>query len=623
MTEAAFAEQMLDAEDKELLTEIYSRLEVFEQENRPYHDAAKECREIMRLNDPKQDPPGTDKKVLQLQTLKSTINNCVADQMQNMPEPRLTPESQDKELLAYDLQDICHYVLYSLNNYEYLHKRRVSNFFETGTNITQIAWDPDMNYGKGDIATIVWPVESFLWDPQAEDIQDARALMKVSWHPKSWYQEHYPDAAPYISAEDGQHNNVGLPESRIEKNSSDEARAMLIEYWYRKYNSDTKKYSINVAYAAGGALISKHENVYMHGMYPFVLDVHSDVQGSPVGEGLVTELAPMMRYINRYAHYIDTNLRMSSKGRILTRRNSGIDKMQLADWSQDIIEGDSVVQGEDWNWMQHAPFNGMISNQMLQFENDLKQDSGANQFTRGETNGGIISGKAIGYLQEAGSKIANMRTDTLNSGFKRIVEQILWLMAEFYDDDRVLMITGRGDQMREIKFDSAKFFGSKKRGKSVPPPPYMVQVEIQRRNPAQINAQNEMFLQAYTMAAQAQQYFPLSSLFQILNVEGKDRIMPVLRENEERQNLIVSLQQQIEQMGVQMEQLQKENQNMRSVSARLTSALSSMGANGQTMAQTPGAKAPTANSARIPDRIASQARETLGEPLGERAPGAF
>ena len=606
LTEATISDQPLDEKDRKLLTEIYTRLEVFEQENRPYHEAAKEAREIMRLKDPKQDQPG-DKPVLQLQTLKSTINNCVADQMQNMPEPKLLPEAEDKEAMARDLQDVVHYILYSLNDYERLHKRRVSNFYETGTSIVQVAWDKDMSYGKGDIATVVWPLESFLWDPQAEDIQEARALMKVSWHPKSWYEEHFPDAAPYIHSEDGSHNNVGLPESRLSRNSGDEDRAMLIEYWYRIYNSKTNRYSINVAYAAGGALISNHENVYLHGMYPFVLDVHSDVQGSPVGDGLVAELAPMMRYINRYAHYIDTNLRMSSKGRILTRKNSGINKQQLADWSQDIIEGDSVIQGEDWNWMQHVPFNGMISNQMLQFESDMKQDAGANQFTRGETTGGIISGKAIGYLQEAGSKIANMRIATLNNGFKQIVEQILWLMAQFYKDERMLLITGRDGRSREISINPEIFFGKRNRG-AVPPPPYIVQVEIQRRNPAQVSAQNEMFMQAYTMAAQAQQYFPLSSLFQILNVEGKDRIMPILQANEEKQDMIMQLQQQIEQMGGQLEQLQKENQNLRSVSSRMTNALSGINSG---FLNAPGSKVADEAEATTMDTVANEGRAAL------------
>lgn len=567
-------DQELSIEDRELLDTIYERLEIFEEENRPYHDAAREAREIVRLRDPKQDTGKTDKKILQLQTLKSTINNVVADQMQNMPEPKLLPETPDKELLARDLQDIVHYILYTLNDYESIHQRRAEDFYETGTSVIQVAWDPAMNRGKGDIAVLRWPIEAFLWDPQAEDIQEARALMKISWHPLSWYREHYPDAAPYISGEKGEHNNVGLAEAQLSLNSGDEDRAMLIEYWYRKYNVKKKTYTINVAYAAGGALIDHMENVYKHGMYPFVFDVHSKIEGVPVGEGLVTELAPMMRYINRYAHYIDTNLRMSSKGRMLTRKNSGINKEALADWSQDIIEGDSVTPGEDWNWLQHTPFNGMIAQQMMQFQSDLKQDAGANQFTRGETTGGIVSGKAIGFLQEAGSKIANMRIATLNAGFKKVVEQILWLMSEFYGDDRALLITGNDGRNRVVNISADAFFGRK--GKEIPEPPYLVEVEIEKRSPDQVAAQNEQFMQAYTMAAQAQQYFPLSTLFRILNIPGKDRLLPVIEENEQRQDMMAQLQQQNEQLQQQMEQMQKENQNLRTVSSRMNQALSSM-----------------------------------------------
>ena len=567
LTEAVVSDQVLNDEDRELKEKIYRMLRIFEEEDRPYHDEAKECRDIMRLKD-----PGLDKGILQLQTLKSTINNCVADQTQNMPDPKLLPETPENEELAYDLQDAVRYVMYTLNNYDSLHKRRAQDFYETGTSITQIAWDPDMNYGKGDIALIRWPIEAFLWDPQAEDIQDARALMKVSWHPKSWYKEHYPDVYPYIHMEDGDYNDVGLPEARREKNSGDEGRAMLIEYWYREYNASTHKYTINVAYAAGGALIDNHKNVYKHGLYPFVVDVHSNIEGQPVGEGLVKELTPMMRYINRYAHYIDTNLRMSSKGRMIMRKGSGINKNDMADWSKDIIEGDRVIQGEDWNWIQHVPFNGMISNQMLQFQSDMKQDSGMNQFSRGETTGGVISGKAIGYLQEAGGKIVGMRTDTLNAGFKKIVEQILWLMSEFYTKDRMLVINGdRGSRTITVSRD---FFGKDA-------PPYLVQVEIEKRNPVQIQAQNEMFLQAYTMAAQAQQFFPLSSLFRMLNVEGKDRILPILEENEAQQDMIAQLQGQIEQMTPQMEQLQKENESLKMDSTMMTNALATAGAQGR------------------------------------------
>ena len=578
LNEAVVGDQPLNDEDKALVELIYSRLDTFEQSCREYHDTARKAREIIRLRDPDQDPAGTQEPTLQLQTLKSTFNNVVADQMQNLPEAKLLPEIPAQQEATEDLQDLVHHIVYEVNDYPQVHRRRAEDFYATGTVITQVAWDPDMANGKGDIAIIRWPVEAFLWDPMADDIQNARAVYKVSWHPMSWYKSHYPDAAPYINPEDGQHDAVGLPESQRTRHSDEEPRAMLLEYWYREYNAKKRQYTINVAYCAGGALLTQKKNVYRHGMYPFVVDVYSPVEGSMVGDGMVSDLVPMMRYINRYAKYIDTNLRMSSKGRILTRRNSGIDREALADWSQDIVEGDSVIQGQDWNWMQHAPFNGMISNQMLQFQSDLKQDAGANQFTRGETTGGIVSGKAIAALQSAGGKVQQLRIQVLNAGFKLVVEQVLWLMSEFYTADRILLVTGKDSLQREVTMDAARFFGNT--GKAVNPPPYTVQVEISTRDPIRIESMNETYMQAFTMAAQSQQFFPLSALFEILNIDGKDRLLPIIQANEQHQQQMQQMQQQVEEMTGQMQQMQQENRSLKAVNAQVTAALAKTGASG-------------------------------------------
>lgn len=613
LTIAVVSEQPLDEKDKQLLEDVYARLELFEQACRPFHEEARAAREIMRLRDPFQDPEGTKEPTLQLQTLKSTINNCVADQMLNMPEAKLAPETPDKEEAVQDLQDLLHHVIYNVNEYDAIHRRRAEDFYVPGNAVTQIAWDPDMCHGKGDIALIRWPIESFLWDCQTDSLQDARALIKVSWHPLSWYKEHYPEQAPYVNAEEGKYNNVGMAESQKTKDNDDEERAMLLEYWYRTYNASSHRYTINVVYCAGGALLEHHKDVYAHGQYPFVLDVHSVIEGSMVGEGLVTELTPMMRYINRYARYIDTNLRMSSKGRMVVRKNSGIDREALADWSQDIIEGNSVTQGEDWNWVQSAPFNGMIANQMLQLQNDLKQDSGANQFTRGETTGNIVSGKAISALQTAGGKVQQLRTGVLNAGFKQIALQILWLMSEFYDDKRVFMVTGRNGQLREIAADAKRFFGRRNKG-AVTPPPYNVQVEVVSRDPARIDTMNGMFMQAYTMAAQAQQYFPLSALFRLMNVEGKDRLLPIIEENETHQQQLQQLQQNNEQLMAQLAQIQKENDNLRLTATQMTNALASVGASGSRgfPSQAAGTKAAQAGGGPgTSAHMVNQARESI------------
>jgi TolA-binding protein len=134
-----------------------------------------------------------------------------------------------------------------------------------------------------------------------------------------------------------------------------------------------------------------------------------------------------------------------------------------------------------------------------------------------------------------------------------------------------------------------------------------------------------MFMEAYTMSAQAQQFFPLSSLFQILNLDGKDRILPVIQENEHYQEQMQALQQQVEQMGAQMEQMQNENQNLRKAVSQTTNALAQMGARrggGAVVNQTGGPMkmAEAGGGQNTSNAVVEQARSTLGMPTGAELP---
>jgi hypothetical protein len=412
-----------------------------------------------------------------------------------------------------------------------------------------------------------------------------------------------------VYSDEGSHNNVGM--TNESDHQDDEDRALLIEYWWREYSAEKHRYTINVAYAAGNALLYKEKDIYAHGKYPFVVDVYDYIEGCLAGEGVTHELAPMMRYINRYAAYADMNARMSSKGRMLVQRGAGIDKDALTDWKTDIIEGDRIVQGESWNWMQNQPFNSTITQLMTMMQSDLKADSGANQFTRGETTGGIVSGKAINSLIQAGGKVASMKVEQLKYGAKEMVEQIIWLMAQYYDDKRTVLITGRKGR-RQVQVDTEKLFGKKTKG-AVNPPPYTVQIEISSRDPQRIANQNQMFMEAYTMAAQAQQFFPLSSLFRILNLDGKDKILPVIEVNENYQQQMQQMQAQMEQMGQQMEQMAEENQNLKKIATQTTNALAAAGA--RTGGALGGKVAEAGGGPNTANAVVNQARNQMGQQM--------
>ena len=574
----------MNEEEIKLRDEAYGRLRIWRDGCREIHDRAKESRNILLLQDPKQDEQTKsrrqDKKTIQLQTLKSTFNNCIADQMDNMPEALMLPETKELEHVAEDLTDIVRFVM-AQNNYESLHRRRVEDCFCTGTAITQVAWDPEMSGGRGDVCVIRWPVENFLWDPIADTLQDARALFKVSWHPLSWYEQHYPEKAKDIGSDSGEYSGLGVPEAQEENLGGDEDRAMMLEYWYRLYVAKQKRYTINVAYLAGGVLLANEKDVYAHGLYPFVADVFTPIEGLPVGDGLVQELAPMMRYVNRYANYIDMNLRMSSKGRLLVDRAAGIDKEALLDWETDVVEGDRI-DASALTWMQNQPFTGAVTQQMLQLQMDIKQDSGQNQFSRGETAGGVTAASAISALQEAGGKITRLRTNVLNQGYKAIVEQVMWLISQFYDKKRVMFITGEDNSgMHEVDASPEHLFGKSKGGR-LPVPPYTVQIQVQRRNPLRQQAQNELFMQAYSMAAQAGAPFPLSVLFKMLHVDGKERILPEIVQFE-------TLQQQMQEMASMNEQLTMRNQELEAGIANLQEINAAMAEQGAMTSFTGGA----------------------------------
>ena len=69
-------------------------------------------------------------------------------------------------------------------------------------------------------------------------------------------------------------------------------------------------------------------------------------------------------------------------------------------------------------------------------------------------------------------------------------------------------------------------------------------------------------MQAYSMSAQAGQNFPLSVLFELLHVDGKERILPVLKQNDA--------------MLAQMQQMQQENQMLAQQNQELNASVANL-----------------------------------------------
>ncbi len=533
--------QTLPEKDAELVRKAYDLFGVFREDMRPYHEQARVARQIALIRDPEQDvgdvPP--EARTTQMHTLRSTLVNCIADQMDNMPEAMIAAETPERQPMAEGLTDVCQYIQ-EHNEYDAIHRQRVEDFYVTGTSVLMTGWDAEMMGGMGNVFMLRCPVESIYFDPQSGDLDGSRAVFRATYHPRSYYESHFPNEAKYV------HSDVYTIEDDRQTNAADEESILLLEYWYRTYDAEKGRYHINVAYLAGGALLDRHDDVYLHGMYPFVVDVFTRIEGKCYGQGMMTEFAPLQRMVNRYARYMDENARITAKQIMLMSKSAGISPEDMADLSQQIKLGENV--GENViRFLQVPPLSPYVMRQMLQYQEDIKNDSGQNQFSRGEGASGITAASAISAMQEAGGKTTRLRTDILNSGFRRMTYLSIWLVHQYMQDNRRVLVTGADGKNREAVYTRAMTRGD---GPDAPPP-YSVRIQVQKKNPTRIQAENDLLMSLYNVFAQSKTPISPMAMLNALQVDGKDRIRAAIEEDEARQReeegkdaLIAQLQQQ-------------------------------------------------------------------------------
>ena len=170
-----------------------------------------------------------------LNTLNATVDNVVADQMDNLPEAKMMPERPELQESADILTDVVRYALYQ-SAFDEQYAQLMEDCAVTGSGVLQIFWDEELDDGRGMARCERWDMESFYPDPMFSDIQEGRAVFKTAFYPREWYEQHYPEKARYIGGDTYWEPRAGYtPEGG--------APILLIEYWWRTYDKRAKRRS--------------------------------------------------------------------------------------------------------------------------------------------------------------------------------------------------------------------------------------------------------------------------------------------------------------------------------------------------------------------------------------------
>ena len=186
-------------------------------------------------------------------------------------------------------------------------------------------------------------------------------------------------------------------------------------------------------------------------------------------------------------------------------------------------------RGESLNgvtWFSTPPLPAYIIGYIESIRESIKQESGANDFSRGMATGGVTAASAISAMQEMSNKRARMIARILHESFRDAVRLEIEVEREFNFFTRKVNVTIDGET-RECTFESAMLV-KRAPGNAVLPIEFYISVKAQQETKYSAMSQNELALKmlqsGMTTPAQA---------VELMVFQGKDQLLKQLKEQSE------------------------------------------------------------------------------------------
>ena len=513
-----------------------------------YYAGTREFREQCRRNEEywkanhwydKRTRPGDPKPTTPM--IFSMVDNLHSDIMDHYPEPQILPVEPGDDDLAEELSVIVQSIL-DRRNFRKLYRAETRRCLKRGASCWQVVWDNDLYGGIGDVNVLPWDIRYFLWEPGVEDIQDGESVIKFSFRKRRYFKERYPDLYPKMRA-DGWRGQIERYNTE-DPSSDDNDEILLMERWYKRYSPELRRSVVHVARIAGYQLlfwsedreITRRAGVYEDGLFPFVVMPLYPLDDTPIGLSIIDIFRDNQDYIDKLDQIVLKNALMAGKLRLLKSPSCSIPLEKLADWGEETLEGQGIG-GDNIRWFQAAPLPPMVQQHLLFKIQMMKEESGQNQFNRGEGGRGVTAASAIMALQEAGSK----RSRNMISHFYDYFSEMVWLMAsrirQFYDEGRVFRVKG-GDtregneiiryQAKRMRYRVDKTGRRRKAEDGTPLARRMefdVKVRAQKQSPYQ-----SMYLNELAMQLRGAGVLDEMELLDMMSFEGKDKVKKMVRD---------------------------------------------------------------------------------------------
>lgn len=436
--------------------------------------------------------------------LFNSIENKIADIYDNIPECSFLARSQDDEETADVLTDVMPAIL-EQNDIEGAFMAVTREKVTVGTGVYAVTWDQSKMNGLGDVHLRSVSPLNLYWEPGITDIQESPGLFFVDLVPNEVLQSQYPQLEGKLGG--GKHV---VTEYIYDDIPDDAQRTPVIDYYYKR--KEGTRTILHYAKICSDELLYASENDpeyagrgwYDHGMYPFVFDVMFPLPGSPCGFGYVTVGKDQQHQIDRLNNAIVRNAIIASTRRKYIRKAANINKEELMDIENDVVEvGGSGNIGDMVMTIDEPALSGTYVSILDNLGNTLKEVTANRDFAQGGTSGGVTSGTAISALVEAGNKQSRAILRGSYEAYKQVVTLCLELERQFGINERAVRIKGADGSTKYTTFSNAGLvaqpqivggvdIGSKE-------PVFDIQIRPHKKSPFARVTQNTMMQEFYGM----------------------------------------------------------------------------------------------------------------------------
>ena len=458
--------------------------------------------------------------------IQSTVENLKAELMDRLPEAVILPESPADKEVAHVIEAIIKQN-HDADGYAKEYRKLVHDLLVGGYCVQEVGYDNSLNGGLGGAFLRHVDTRSILFDPLSTETQEGRAVFKISLKTREYICSHYPKSAPFLTTD-----AFGRPDA-VEDGilHADRMDAVLfLEYWWREYDAETERYQVHMAQMAGNQVLAdsreaKPDGLFEHGLYPFVVTPLFTRKGSCLGLGIVDMFETQQKYADKLDQIVLKNALMASHNKLLVTEASGFDTEDLRDWSKEVHTGESL---NGVTWFSTPPLPAYIIGYIGSIRESIKQESGANEFSRGSVTGGVTAASAIAAMQEMSNKRARMIARVLHESFRDAVRLEIEVEREFNFFTRRVNVTVDGE-LKECTFESAMLMRRTGSGKTLLPIEFCISIKAQQETKYAAMSQNELALRML----QSGMMTPAQAV-ELMVFEGKDQLLKQIREQTEQ-----------------------------------------------------------------------------------------